>query len=256
MNFEIERTIRSVLDFYQSSGLLASNLPTIQCNDCFCADGKSEALEQMLYFIFGHLFPESVPTKIECSSELGTSGTNLRLNLVFSGFSLTAIKEVYTLLQEDQRLKKMLDLSKSNLQLVIHPESDYKEFSLSYPVEKTYEQAQDQIINFADLEKRYDDLELGKTLLEGYVMNASRHISLMKSSMEKEDWKEVHRHAHALKGGALNVCAEALARKAKNIETKVKENNYIDIQAYVDQLESACIDLEKAWAKYQEEANG
>lgn len=260
MNFETDKMLRNVLEFYQSSGLLPSGTEPVEIdtNACFSADGNRGQMEQVLFFVFGHLLPEFIPRKITCCRLPGTAGAmeTLGIRLDFTGVTVISMQEMFQSLMDDPRLKRMIASNNSSLELTVDKESGTKSLELHFPVAVILAEPANVVIDFQELEKRYDGLELAITLLDGFVMNASRHISLMRSAMEHGDWKEAHRHAHALKGGALNVCADNLARKAKNVELLIKDGHYTDVADQIDQLERACAELEETWFKHQEELNG
>jgi signal transduction histidine kinase/CheY-like chemotaxis protein len=62
------------------------------------------------------------------------------------------------------------------------------------------------------------DKETAGILLRGFLEQLDRQISLMERALEEKDFTTLHREAHALKGGSLNIFADPLAEAAADLE--------------------------------------
>lgn len=85
------------------------------------------------------------------------------------------------------------------------------------------------------------DPELVAALLAGYREYLTQQMGALKSAALQQRTKEVHRIAHAIRGGALTIRADGLARCAKKLERAASTGNCAMIDALVSQL-SARVD--------------
>ncbi len=254
MSFEAEKVIQSVLEFYYSSGIISSKSDTISVkvegSNSFI--GNRQHYEQILFFVFGHLLPEFITPVIRVSSQINPLAL-LKTSFLLPGTSGAARDQLMTTIEEDRRLKKLLKLAGAETTIV---EDEGQAVVVLFPVESVLQLGSEPVVNVSELKTRYDSKEIALTLLEGFVMNSRRHLTLLINAISKDDWQEAHRHAHALKGGALNVCAEAIVQRAKSIEIAIKDQHYDILKQAIQALETACSDLESTWSDYREELNG
>ena len=261
MTFEPLKVLHNVLEFYYSSGIISLEDKPVQILNerVIQVKGLPQKYEQLLFFLLGHLLPDFTPLKIDFLIEEKNSPAQINLNTRFQlpPASNTSLNQLLEAIDGDERFKKLLNLAQSDCNDVPgNIEGCPRSLNLNCPVENIVEEAAIPVIDMPELLDRFDGDEMAFTLLEGFVMNARRHLLLLTTAAEKLDWNEAFRHSHALKGGALNICASPFASKAKAIESAIKAGQYTEVSTAIIELEHACSELESAWDNYREEHNG
>lgn len=261
MTFEPLKVLQSVLEFYYSSGIIESKTKPVSIRNerIIQIKGISQKYEQLLFFLLGHLLPDFTPLVIDFIIEKTSSPQTVYLvtQFLLPPASNTSLNQLREAIDSDDRFRKLLTLAQSDCSDAPSSlDGCSRCLKLVYPVDGLIEEESIPIINMPELLERFDGDEMAYTLLDGFVMNARRHLLLLSSAADKLDWAEAFRHSHALKGGALNVCASPFASRAKAIETAIKAGQYEIVPAAIQQLEHACSELEAAWDSYREEHLG
>ena len=88
--------------------------------------------------------------------------------------------------------------------------------------------------------KNYGDPEVCTILISGYLQEAPKLLGGIEEGLKEKDPRKVHRLAHSLKGGALNIHAQDLGKAALTLEKEAKE----------DRLENGSLYLEKIRREY------
>jgi len=73
------------------------------------------------------------------------------------------------------------------------------------------------------MEEYQGDEGLIKELLQTFITSAQDQLERLPQLLEARDWKAAHREVHSIKGGALNLTAQALGIISLKIEKKLKE---------------------------------
>lgn len=98
------------------------------------------------------------------------------------------------------------------------------------------------LLNYEGFINDVGDPEIANQIIKGFLDLIPRQLEIMKQALEDNDFPLLHREAHSIKGGALNVMAYDLSEKAKDIELQAKEKQK-------DQLENKIDILEKTYRK-------
>lgn len=246
MIFDPARVHKSVLEFYLSSGLLgySDSLITFTPPTPLSVYGNSQAYEQINLFLYGHLLPDYAPLEIQFTP----LGSQLATKYLLPETSLQACYHLFEELSENFRLHKLNVNSAARLRTSIDPPS----LVLDFPLDLANMEAPQQSIDLVELKKRYDTLDTAAQMFNGFFANAYRHLDLLTHAMDQGDWTEVHRHVHALKGGALNLTAQDLASLCIRFEAAVKHGQTKDLQHFIPQINNALTDLEKAYETHKE----
>lgn len=80
------------------------------------------------------------------------------------------------------------------------------------------------------------DLEDIEMLIEAFLEGAEESLVEIESAIEKNDFVEIAKAAHGIKGSALNLTLEDIAEVAKEIELAGKEEATIDYKAKLEEL--------------------
>jgi HPt (histidine-containing phosphotransfer) domain-containing protein len=75
-----------------------------------------------------------------------------------------------------------------------------------------------------------DDMSFLVEIIDIYIQQAPELIKVMQDSYYSNDVEELARSAHTFKGASLNIGAAYLAGICKDIEQKIKENDYENIE--------------------------
>lgn len=85
------------------------------------------------------------------------------------------------------------------------------------------------VLRYPEFCKEMESIADANGIIEGFLSSAQDVMEKLFHSLKKEEWKEAHRHAHSLKGGALNLMADELSLRAQRLELALKEPQGRDI---------------------------
>ncbi len=74
--------------------------------------------------------------------------------------------------------------------------------------------------------EQFEDREEGIEIIQEYLKNCRVDIAGMKEYIKNRDFKVLHRKAHSIKGGALNLGLTGFAESAGDLEIFIKENDF------------------------------
>ncbi len=262
MTFEPAKCVLGVLEFFASSGVITSKATPIPVRPASfrLVEGDSQKYEQLLFMLVGHMIPEFTPQSIDFLIGNGAVPpgmtemiTNFQLPPA-SAISLSGLRET---LATDERLRKLAEVSNAVwIDQALEFDASSRKLCFSFPVRSIFESERQPAFDLVELKERFEDEEAIRILVDGFIMNANRHVSMLISAVEKQDWTEAHRHAHTLKGGALNICAEPVGIKAKQVEFAIKEGRLGGIMTDIEQLSGLCNELVRFWDVHREKLNG
>ncbi|MBC8471881.1 MAG: PAS domain S-box protein [Planctomycetes bacterium] len=113
------------------------------------------------------------------------------------------------------------------------------------PTQPVDEQYGEVPVDFAIIEKIYDDEDVLKETVKIFLEEAPQTIELLAEAIEARDSKNVKIHAHKLKGLARHVAARKLSDMLLHLETKGREEKlegtealFADIQTEFNKLKS------------------
>ena len=125
------------------------------------------------------------------------------------------------------------------------------------PAEPVDEQYGELPVNFAIIQKIYDDKDVLKETVKVFLEDAPQTIELLAEAIEAMDSKNVKMYAHKLRGLARHVAASKLSDMLYPLETKAREGElegseelFADIQTEFDKLKSFLSQpnwIESAW---------
>jgi len=226
MNFDPLRILRSVVEFYISSGIVEpdSSLVNIASVQLPLLTADNQKYEQINLFIFGHLLPAFIPLGL--SLEFIPSKSMLRTYFSLPSASASAYHNLFDELSMDSRMEKLNILCGAKLKTQLEPARLVMDFPVSLPTKNLALEP----IDIDELKQRFDTLEIANTLVAGYISNGKRHLLLLEKAVDVHDHNEAFRNIHALKGGAMNICAPELIQKCKELELMIK-NEETQLQA-------------------------
>lgn len=256
MTFEPKQILKNVLDFYGGAGTAAQADELVRVEGASpLVRGNPAAYEQLLFMVFGYLLPDFGPLRIVWSVERLPDGPQTLDTLItLPPASATSLDQLRSAIFGDKRLLRVLGHNRSGIREL--PAACNCRICFGFGLDSADGAQEIPPIDFAELAKRFEEADLAFGLLEGFVANARRHLLLLISAADTLDWNEAFRHAHSLKGGALNVCAAPFATKAKAVETTIKSGDHGAVPALIAELDNACAELEAAWKSHRESEHG
>ena len=93
-----------------------------------------------------------------------------------------------------------------------------------------------------------NDSEMARILLEGFREESRKSLALFAGPLNDVKEEEIHRHAHSIKSGSLNIGAQRLAEAAEILERAAK-NTWPHL--YPDAIEA----VQREYASWQESAD-
>lgn len=222
MNFEPQRVLKSVHDFYISSGIADPAQETVLVKPCNIPvlDGDRQKYEQINLFVFGHLVPDFTPVIVS----LELKGSYVRTIFELPKASNSAYHTLFEDLSQDTRLDKINQSCQARLRTSLEPPLLILDFPARHNTDGSLPP-----LDREELRNRFETLSAAASLLEGYVSNGKRHLALIERAAENKEWEEAFRHIHALKGGALNLCATQLTNACKDLETALRQKDIVPI---------------------------
>ncbi len=107
----------------------------------------------------------------------------------------------------------------------------------------------------------YQEPELFIDIINGFIDETEKQLATIEMAIEQKDHPTVHRSAHSIKGGALNVRAEKLKEDALALELAAKEEDSDKYKPLMRQLVSSfeelknyCLTPEKICPEQKEES--
>ncbi|MDT8297797.1 MAG: ATP-binding protein [Spirochaetaceae bacterium] len=120
----------------------------------------------------------------------------------------------------------------------------------------------DLIPETSDLAARYNEFveELGGEtrlaveLIQGFVDDANSRLDSAEKALVKQDWQSLHREAHSIKGGALNLMADELAESSLALEKAAKTDapDVERLQGLIKDIKDAFGRFNRAWMQLRE----
>jgi len=89
-----------------------------------------------------------------------------------------------------------------------------------------------------------------KQIITVYLKETGKGLALLKEAIAKEECKNIHIYAHALKGSASNVSAYAFIKIAQKIETSTRENDTSTLKEDFEILKVELTKLEAELSTY------
>jgi HPt (histidine-containing phosphotransfer) domain-containing protein len=246
MTFEPSCLHQHVLDFYRKNGITRSPVErsSLIVNGPRRVQGSAQHFEQSLFFLLGHLLPDYDPLAGELRVTTRQLQLRYRLPLDCAGHATRIASRI----ARDSHFQRFLETTATQW-LVQEPDTvdPCLRVGLDFPHMPPASRSSLPTMDLEGLADRFGDQEIGKEIAETFVTNAGFQISLMRTAIRRLDWDEAHRLAHSLKGGALNIGAEAFADSARHLEKAVKECRLKDVPELIRDMENACQELETAW---------
>jgi signal transduction histidine kinase/DNA-binding NarL/FixJ family response regulator len=123
------------------------------------------------------------------------------------------------------------------------PSSSYKTISSRYEkADNTFNTNDAPLDYYGFVEELGNDRQAANQIIESFLIKAGEQLINIKKSLSEEDFPLIHREAHTIKGGALNLLASGLASISAKIEAEAKAGNSEHI---TDNLETLKLELEK-----------
>lgn len=87
------------------------------------------------------------------------------------------------------------------------------------------------------------DLEDVELLMESFFKNIDKLMLPLKDAIDKNEFEQIFKSAHAIKGSAGNLTLMNISNMAKDIELAAMKNERIDYNAMFDKLENLIKDI-------------
>jgi HPt (histidine-containing phosphotransfer) domain-containing protein len=250
MNFEPGKVIRNALDFYISSGIVATE-PAPAIIEPYQGpelDGDRQKLEQVMLFVLGHLMPDYAPLQII---------PNLKNNYLRTCFQLpqgssSGYYRLFDNISQDQRLAKLTESSGAKLRTSLEPPLIY----LDFPIHRQENLDQQAILNPADLKHRFESLANAATMIESYLSNGRRHLSLLEQNINASNFDECQRHLHALRNGAVHIFALALKQSCSDLEIALGTKPTPDLSPLFMNISEHFSQLHEYYKNHKEQFHG
>ena len=98
-----------------------------------------------------------------------------------------------------------------------------------------------------DVERAIDEFEGDRAflveVLKGFVDNVTQQLAILNQAVRDNDAERVAKEAHAIKGGAANLTAKALADAAHMLEKTAKSGDLTNATIYLEKLEEELQDI-------------
>ncbi len=96
------------------------------------------------------------------------------------------------------------------------------------------------------------DGELGnvRSILEGFLHQLAEQTERVESAFREGNFRNLHREAHSVKGGALNVFAVPLSEAARELEEAAKSGDAARIADSIDRFREKAEEARKAIPRY------
>ena len=111
------------------------------------------------------------------------------------------------------------------------------------PAAQTFDQA-------GFVERLGGDVELARVIAGVFLGDIPEQLRVLQSCLESNDVPAVARHAHAIKGAAANVGAEALRGVAAKIEARGREEDLETVRDLVGELQDQFATLSRSMASF------
>lgn len=100
-----------------------------------------------------------------------------------------------------------------------------------------------------ELLKEFDgDKAVVYTLMEGFVETIQSQFGVMEQALSTEDIEVLHREAHAIKGGSLNLKLDKMAASAFKLEMAAKKQESLGkLNKKYEKLKKVCAELILEW---------
>jgi CheY-like chemotaxis protein len=106
-------------------------------------------------------------------------------------------------------------------------------------------QSSEQVVDLGQLIQRFGDEQTVINLMPDYLRTTGQHMAMLKVAVEVGQAEETARHAHALRGSALNLGANRLAQAAQQVERAGRQGDMAtavavlpEVQAEYDAMET------------------
>ncbi len=101
--------------------------------------------------------------------------------------------------------------------------------------------------------KLVGDRELCGALIEHYLATAPSLISGIETALSQDDSQTVHRLAHTIKGGALNIHAPALRKAALDLENDAKAKRLNNVNFHLEKIRREFLTVSEYYAIFIKE---
>jgi len=95
-------------------------------------------------------------------------------------------------------------------------------------------------MNKIDLQKIADELEFDledvEMLIEVFIDSAEESLETLSEAIENNDYDNIFKSAHAIKGSAANLTLFEISELAKTLESEARESNGFDYKSTFNQL--------------------
>ena len=98
-------------------------------------------------------------------------------------------------------------------------------------------QSTEEVVDLAQLVQRFGDEQTVINLMPDYLRTTGQHMAMLKVAIEVGQTEETARHAHALRGAALNLGANRLAQAAEQVERAGRQGDMATAAAALPEVQ-------------------
>lgn len=88
--------------------------------------------------------------------------------------------------------------------------------------------SENNIADFTSFLDDFIDKSTGYTIIDSFIKKSLEDTEKLLSDLNSGNFKSLHRIAHSLKGGAMNIGAPVMMEKALVLEKRIKNSNYYE----------------------------
>jgi two-component system, sensor histidine kinase and response regulator len=111
----------------------------------------------------------------------------------------------------------------------------------------------EQVVDLAQLVQRFGDEQAVIELMPDYLRTTAQHLAMLAVAVEVGQAEETSRHAHALRGAALNLGANPLAQAAHKLERAGRDDDMTSATAALTELQTE-YEMVKAFLSHEDPA--
>lgn len=89
------------------------------------------------------------------------------------------------------------------------------------------------------VEDLYSEKDLFIEILNGFIKETEKSITAINNNLKNKEFSEIHRNAHSIKGGAMNIHASKLKTSAENLEYTAKNKKEENLKSLFEKLQSS-----------------
>lgn len=87
---------------------------------------------------------------------------------------------------------------------------------------------ENKVADFTGFLEDFKDKSTGYTIIDSFIEKSLEDTETLAENLDTGNFTSLHRIAHTLKGGAMNIGAPAMMEKSLALEKRIKDRNYYE----------------------------